>query len=87
MIDSLASSLSVLSFLFFLEKNNAPDAQILYTTSFVDSLNSAYFEPMVHTMSAGMSSLNDSLKTQHVSTHDPINVKKSALDQLQMQLA
>ena len=46
-IDSLATSLALLLFLFFMERNKAPDAQILYTNACIERLNSQYFEPLV----------------------------------------
>lgn len=47
-MESLATSLSLLIFLFFLEKNNSESAsKVLYNRVFVDKLNSTYFEPMV----------------------------------------
>lgn len=60
-VDSLSTSLALLLFLFFYEKNNAPEAQIMYTTAFVNKLNSAYFEPLVHTLSAGTSTLDEQI--------------------------
>lgn len=60
LMDSLASSLSLLVFIFFYEKNNAPaSTHVMYTAEYANSLNTAYFEPLVHTLEAGISSLDD----------------------------
>ena len=59
LVDSLSTSLALLQFVFFMEKNKAADAQILYTNAFVTSLNTSYFEPLVHTLTAGLQSLDE----------------------------
>ena len=86
-IDSLATALALLLFVFFLEKNKAPEAQILYTSAFVGKVNSSYFEPLAHTLNAGKETLDEQLRSQPEAAHAAINVKRHALDNLQLQLA
>lgn len=45
-IESLATSLGLLTFLFFMEKKGANGAEILYTSKFVEECNATYFLKM-----------------------------------------
>lgn len=45
-LDSLAAALNVLSFAFNLELQKAPEAQVLNSSNFLDSLSQKYFEPL-----------------------------------------
>ena len=61
LLDSLSSGLSLLCYLFSFERTQAPEAQILTSSAFLDSLNATYFEPLTQTLQAGQSSLQEQL--------------------------
>lgn len=87
-MESLATSLSLLLFLFFLEKNNSQGvAKVLYSQEYIDQLNSTYFEPMVQTLMAGQSTLDEQLESQPEAAHEAIHVKKNSLETLMQQIA
>ena len=59
-VESLSTSLSLLSFLFFLERKTDLGAEsVLYRQEFVDKANSEYFDSLSHTIEAGMQSLDE----------------------------
>ena len=87
-MESLATALSLLLFLFFLERNSSKAAQkVLYNQETVDTLNSKYFEPMVQTLLAGQSTLDEQLESQPAAAQDVIRVKKHAVESLMQQIA
>ena len=53
LLDSLSSGLSLLCYLFSFERTQAPEAQILTSSAYLDSLNATFFEPLTQTLQAG----------------------------------